>query len=40
MFNGTNTGYTLSDIAAVSGGPNKNGGFGFGDDGWQQSATL
>ena len=34
MFNGTNTGYTLSDIAAVSGGQNKNGGFGFGDDGW------
>ena len=39
MFNGTNTGYTLSDIAAVS-GQNKNGGFGFGDDGWQESATL
>jgi hypothetical protein len=35
MFNTTNSGYTLSDIAAVSGNSNhRNGGFGFGDDGW------
>ena len=32
MFNTTGTGYTLADIAAVSGN-NKNNGF-FGDDGW------
>ena len=33
MFNTTGTGYTLADIAAVSGNNNKNNGF-FGDDGW------
>ena len=39
MFN-TNNGYSLSDIAAASGG--GRGGFGgFGGDGaWQRSATL
>lgn len=34
MFNTTNPGYTLSDIAAVSGNQNNKGSFGFGDDGW------
>ena len=34
MFNG-NGGYSLSDIAAVSGAAGGRGGFGgFGDDGW------
>ena len=33
MFNTTSGGYSLSDIAAVS-GANSRGGFGFGDDGW------
>ena len=33
MFNNGNGGYSLSDIAAVSGANNR-GGFGFGDDGW------
>ena len=36
MFN--NSGYNLSDIAAVAG---RNNGDGmFGDNGWQNSATL
>lgn len=34
MFNSTNSGYSLSDIAAVT-GENRNNGFGFGDgNGW------
>ena len=33
MFNG-NGGYSLSDIAAVSGAGNRGGFGGFGDDGW------
>lgn len=39
MFN-TNGGYSLSDIAAVTGqnGHNNNG--AFGDDAWQKTATL
>lgn len=32
MFNTSNCGYTLSDIAAITGGNNRNG--GFGDDYW------
>lgn len=38
MFN-TNNGYSLSDIAAASGGRGGFGGFG-GDGAWQTSATL
>ena len=38
MFN-TNGGYSLSDIAAVSGNNGRNNG-AFGDDAWQKSATL
>ena len=37
MFN-HNSGYSLSDIAAVTG---RNGNSGFGDgDGWQESAPI
>lgn len=43
MFNsGSNCGYSLADIAAATGGGNRNGnGSGWGGDGaWQESATL
>lgn len=33
MFNGTNGGYSLADIAAATAGGNGNGGFGWGADG-------
>ena len=38
MFN-SNCGYSLSDIAAVSGNNGRNNG-SWGDDAWQKSATL
>ena len=34
MFNGKGAGYSLSDIAAVTGTNRSNGGFGDGDGAW------
>ena len=40
MFNHATTGYSLSDIAAVTGANNGRNNGMFGDDAWQKSATL
>lgn len=39
MFN-TTSGYSLSDIAAVTGSNGRGSGFGGDGDYWQESATL
>lgn len=40
MFNHSTSGYSLSDIAAVTGSNGNNNGLGNGDGAWQKSATL
>lgn len=40
MFNHTMAGYSLSDIAAVTGANDNRNGMGWGDEAWQTSATL